>query len=98
MPPGMSGKDLPGCWTHIVSVRWVRRFNHHPVESNEDCPPEYIFDTANSIYKQGELDNRIDSEDDCKADDISNNETDNWIVDWESSQQQDLSATPHVLD
>jgi hypothetical protein len=42
------------------------------------------------------LDNPIDSEDDCAADDESNLKPNNGIQDPECSEQQDVSAAPNV--
>jgi len=45
LPPPLSEKDLPGGRTPILNVCWIRRINHHPVESDEDSAPERSWDT-----------------------------------------------------
>jgi len=44
----------------------------------------------------GDLDNRIDSAEDCAADDESDIEQNNAIEDPECAEQQDVSAVPTV--
>jgi hypothetical protein len=45
VPPALSAKDLPGGRTQILNVRRIRRINRHPVESDDDSPPESSSDT-----------------------------------------------------
>jgi len=45
LPPALSAKDLPGGRTQILNVRRIHRINHHPVESDDNSPPEIISDT-----------------------------------------------------
>jgi len=45
LPPPVSAKDVPGGRKMVLNVRRLRRINHHPVESDEDCAPESIWDT-----------------------------------------------------
>ena len=45
LPPPVSAKDVPGGRTMVLNVRRLRRINRHPIESNEDCAPESIWDT-----------------------------------------------------
>ena len=45
LPPAWSAKDLPGGWTQISNVGWIRRINRLAVESDECSAPESISDT-----------------------------------------------------
>jgi len=96
LPPPLSAKDLPGGRTQILYVRRIRRINCHPVESNEDSAPESILDTDDWLNWNGNLDNPIDSEEDCAADDESDIVQNNGIEDTECPEQQDVSAAPNV--
>jgi len=96
LPPPLSAKDLPGGQTQILNVCWIRRINHHPVESDQDSAPESISDTDDWLNWNGDLDNPIDSEDDCAVDDESDIEQNNGIEDPECPEQQDVSAAPNV--
>jgi len=96
LPPPLSAKDLPGGRTQILNVCWIRRINRHPVESDENSPPESISDTEDWLNWNGGLDNPNDSEDDCAADVESDMEQDNSIEDPESPEQRDVSAVPNV--
>jgi len=80
----------------MIHVRRIRRINHHPVESDEDSAPEIISDTDDWLNWNCDLDNPIDSEEDCAADDESNIEQNNGIEDPECPEQQDVSAAPNV--
>jgi len=88
--------DLLGGRTEILHVRWIRRINRHPVESNEDSAPESISDTDDWLNWKGDLDNPIDSEEDCAAEDESDIEHNNGIDDPQCPEQQDVSAAPNV--
>jgi len=83
LPPALSAKDLPGGRTQILNVRRIRRINRHPVESDEASAPESISDTDDWLNWNGYLDNPNDSEEDCPADDESDIEHNNGIVDSE---------------
>jgi len=65
LAPPCSAKDIPGGWTHIFNVRRIRRFNCHPVESDENSAPECILETEDWLNWNGDLDKPNDSEDDC---------------------------------
>jgi len=92
----MSAKKLPGGRTQILNVRRIRRINRHPVESDEDCPPESISDTEDWLHWNGDLGNPNDSEEDCAADDDSDLEHNNCVKDPEYPEQQDVSGSPNV--
>jgi len=96
LPPPLSAKDLPGRWTQVLNVRWIRRINHHPVEHDEDSPPESISDTEDWLNWNGELDNPDDSEDDCVADVESHIEQDDSIEDLQCLEQRDVRAALNV--
>jgi len=96
LPPPLSAKDLPGRRTQILNVFWIWRFNHYPVESDEDSAPESILDPEDWLNWNGHLDNSNDSEDDCAADIDSDMDQDNTIDDPESQQQRDVRAAPNV--
>jgi len=96
LPPPVSAKDLPGGRTQILNVRRIQRINRHPVESDEDSTPESISDIDDWLNWNGDLDNPIDSEEDCAADDESDIEQNNGIEDLECPEQQDVSAAPNV--
>ena len=95
LPPLLSAKDLPGEQTQILTVRWIWRIIHHPVESDEDSAPESILDTDDWLNWNGDLDNPMDSEEVCAADDESDIEQNNGPKDPECPEQQDVSATPN---
>jgi len=46
LPPALSAKALPGRRTQISNVHQIRWINRHPVESNENSPPDNISDTS----------------------------------------------------
>jgi len=87
LPPALSAKDLPGGRTQILNVRRIRRINRHPVESDEDSTPESISDTNDWLNWNGDLDNPIDREEDCAADDESDIEQNNGMEDQECPEQ-----------
>jgi len=96
LPPPLSAKDLPGGRTQILNVRRIRRINRHPVQSDEDSAPEGISDTDDWLHWNGDLDNPINGEEDCAADDESDIEQNNGIEDPECPEQQDVSAVPNM--
>jgi len=96
LPPALSAKNLPGGQTQILNVRQIQRINRHPVESHVDCTPESISDAEIRLNWNGDLDNPIDSEDDCAADNESDIEQNNGIQDPDCAEQQNVSATPIV--
>ena len=55
-----------------------------------------ISDTEDWLHWNGDLDNPIDSEDDCAADIESDKEQDNRIDDVECPEHQDVCAAPNV--
>jgi len=68
----------------------------HSVESDEHSAPESISDTDDWLHWNGDLDNRIHSEEDVAADVQSDIEQNNGIEDLECPAQQDLSAAANV--
>jgi hypothetical protein len=96
LPPALSGKELPGGRTPIFNVRRIRRINHHPVESDEDCAPESISNSEDWLHWNGDLNNPNDSEEDCAVDDDSNTKHNNCIDNPECPEQQDVSSVPYV--
>jgi len=96
LPPPLSAKDLPGGRTQILNVRRIRRINGHPVKSDEDSASESISDTEDWLNWNGDLDNRMDSEDDCAVDVESDIEQDNRVEDTECPEQRDVSVAPNV--
>jgi len=96
LPPALSAKDLPGRRTQILIVRRIRRINRPPVERDEDSAPDSISDTEDRLHWNGDMDNPIDSKEDCAADDKSDREYNNGIEDPECPEQQDVSTTPNV--
>jgi len=79
-----------------LNIRRIRRIHHHPVESDEDSPPDSISNIEDWLYWTGDLDNPNDSEDDCVADIESDMDQGNSIEDRESQAQRDVSTTPNV--
>jgi hypothetical protein len=96
LPPPLSAKDLPGGRTQILNVPQIRRINCHPVESDENRPPESISDTEDWLNCNGDLDYPNNSEDDYTADIESDMDQDNSIEDPESPEQQNVSTMPNV--
>jgi len=96
LPPPLSAKDLPGGRTQVLNVHRIWRINRHPVKSDEDSVPESIPDTEVWLHWNEDLANPNDSEDDCAADNESDIEQDNSIVDPECPEQRDVSAAPNV--
>jgi len=86
LSPALSAKHLTGGRTQIFDVRRIRRINRHPVESDESSTPESNPDTENWVSWNRDLDNANDSDDDCVADDESNEEQNNGIEDPESPE------------
>ena len=80
----------------MLNVCRIRRINRHPVQSNEDSPPESSSDTNDWLNWNGDLDSPIDSEEDCTGDNESYIEQNNGIEDPECPEQHDVSATPNV--
>jgi len=96
LPPALSAKNRPGGQTQILNVCLIRRINHHPVESDDNCEPESISATDDWLNWNGDLHSPNDSEDDCAADSESDIDPNNGIEDPECPEQQDLRAAPNV--
>ena len=96
LPPAFSAKDLLEGRTQILNVCRICRINPHPVERDDDSPPESISDTEDSLKSNGDLDNPNDTEDDCTADVESGIEQANAIEDSECPEQRDVSDAPNV--
>ena len=96
LAPALSTKDLSGGWTQIVNVRQIRGIDRHLVESHEHSAPETISDTKDWLDWNSDLDNPIDTEDDCAADVRHDMEHGNGIEDPECPLQWDSSAARNV--
>jgi len=53
LPPALSPKDLAGGRTQILNVCRIRRFDLHPVESDEVSAPERLLDNNNLLSWNG---------------------------------------------
>jgi len=96
LPPALSAKKLPGGRSQILNVRRIRSINRYPVESHGDCAPERIADTDDGPYWNGDVDNPIDSEENCAAGNESDIAQNSGIEDPECLEQHDASAVPNV--
>jgi hypothetical protein len=96
LPPALSAKDLPGGRTHMLNVRQIHRINRYSVESDTDSIPERIVDTDDCLNWNCDLDNSIDTEGNCTADDESHIEHNIGINNQECPEQLDVSAVPNV--
>ena len=96
VPPALSAKDLPGGRTQLLNVRWIKRIDCDPAESDEDGSPESISDTENCLNWNGDLDNPNDSEDDWEADNESDMELDNGSEVSATLEERNVSAAPNV--
>jgi len=96
LQPPVSAKYLPGGQTQILDVRRIWRINRHPVETDDNSPPESIWDTADWLNWNGDFDNPNDSEDNWAGDVESEREQDRRIEDPECPEQWDVSAVPNV--
>jgi len=74
----------------------MRRINHHQFGSDEDSAPETILDTDDRPNCNGDLDNPIDSEEDCTTDHGSDTEQNNGTEDPECPEQHDVSGVRNV--
>jgi len=52
----LGAKNLPGGWTQVLNVCWIKRFDCHPPESDENCAPESISDTKCWLNWNGDSD------------------------------------------
>jgi len=96
LAPPLSVKDLPGGQTLILNICHIRRLNRHPVKRDEDSTPDSISDTEDWLKSNGDLDNRNDTEDDCRVDVESDIVQNNSIEDLDCPDQWDVSAAPNV--
>jgi len=96
VPPALSAKDLPGGRTQVLNVRWIKRIDRHPAESDEDSSPESISDTENWLNWNGDLDNPNDSEDDWEVDNESDMDLDNGSEVSETLEVRNVSVAPNV--
>jgi len=96
LPAALSTKDLPGGQTQILNVRRIWGINGHPVSTDEDSAPESISDTNDWPNWNDDLDNPIDSEEDCAKDDDSVIKQNNVNEDPECPEQQDVNSAPNV--
>ena len=96
LPPALSGRDLHGGRTLIFNVCQIERFNHHPVESDQDWAPERISDTEDWVNWNDDFENPNDSEEDCVANDESDPELNTSIEDPECPEQENVNAMRNV--
>jgi len=96
VPQALLAKDLPGGQTRVLNVRWIRRIDRHPAESDEDSALENISDTENWLNWNGDLDSPNDSEDDWEADFESEIELENPVEETETPEQRNVSFAPNV--
>jgi len=96
LPPPLSAKDLPGGQTQILNVRWIRRINRHPGESDQDSASESISDTDDWLNWNGDLYDPNDSEDNCAVDVEHVIAQDNSIEDPQCPVQWEVSAGQNV--
>jgi len=94
--PALSAKDLTGGRTEVSTSSWIRRIDHHPVESGEDSAPESYLDITIWLKWSADLANQNKSEDNCEADNESDVEQGNGIKASESPERSIVSATPIV--
>ena len=96
LPQDLSPKDLASEWNQILNVHRIRTINHHPVERGKYSTSEIISNTENWLNWNSDMDNAIDSRDNCAADDRSDVDPHNRIEDPDFPEQEDVSATPNV--
>jgi len=96
LPPALSANDLPGRRTEILNVRRIRRIIRHPVESDETSALDSFSDTDDWRNCNGDLDDPVDTGEDCTAYDESHIEPNTGIDHQECQEQQDVCATPNV--
>jgi len=96
VPPALSAKKLPGGRTQVLNIRWIKRIDRQPAESDEDSSPESISDTDNLVNWNADLDNPNDREDDWEADNESDMELDNGSEISETLDVRNVSAAPNV--
>jgi len=95
-PPALSAKDLAGGRTEVLIVWRIKRIDHHPANSDENCSPESISDTKTWLNWSGNLDNPNNNKDDWEADHESEMLLDNGHEDSETPEQQNVSAVPNI--
>jgi len=96
LPPAFAAKDLPGGRMHLLNLRQIRRINCHSGDSNKDSEPKCVSDSKNWLNKNRNVDNPIESEDECVADNESDIEPWSGITSLESPWHHVLSAAPNV--
>jgi hypothetical protein len=96
LPPGLYATDLTGGQIGIFNVHQIRRFNHHPDDSEEESTPQRILESENWLNWDRDLDNANDSKDDCATDAESAIGREMSIEDPEHPVLRDVCATPNV--
>jgi len=71
LPPAVSGKDIHGGQTPVLTVRLIKRLNHHPVTSDDDNAHESISNTEHWLNWIVDFDNPNVKEDNWDSDDMS---------------------------
>jgi len=79
LPPPLSAKDLQGRRTQSLTVRRIRRINHHPVGTDEDSALEIISVTEDWLNSNRNLLSPNDSNYESAVDFESHIEEDNSI-------------------
>jgi hypothetical protein len=83
----LSANILPRGRTDILIYFRMRGINSHPVEGDEDSPPQHLSDTEDRVNWNGDLDNPTDSEDKSTADIESDGKQDNSMDNLEYPEQ-----------
>jgi len=94
--PAVSVHDLPGRWTQVLNVRWIKWIDCHLADSDEDSAQESISDGKNWLDSNGGSDNPTASDDSWEADDESDVELENRIEAPQSAVHRDVSCSPNV--
>jgi hypothetical protein len=96
VPLALSANALSGGQTQILNVRRIKRIDHYPAESTEECSPESISDTEHWLNWITVLDNPNESENNWEADNESHMEMDNHSENSECMEQCNESASLNV--
>jgi len=94
--PALSTKDLSGWRTQVLNFSQNNTFDHHPAKGCQDWVPEYTSNTGNWLYRDGDFKHPKESEDDWEADNRSDMELENGIVNLVGPGQWNLYAAPNV--
>jgi hypothetical protein len=95
LPPALSTKDLSGGRTKVLNFSQNNTFDRHPAKGCQDGVPEYSTNTGNLLYQDGDFKNPMENEDDWEADNGSDMELENGIMNLAGPGQWNLYATPN---